>query len=74
MTESSEQGGNKAGEKADGKKGGKCPVCGKPTEQRYRPFCSQRCQQIDLGRWLGETYRIAADQAPASPSSDLDED
>lgn len=74
MTESSEQGSKKASEAAGNKKSGKCPICGKPAEQRYRPFCSQRCQQIDLGRWLGETYRIAADQTPGSPSSDPDED
>jgi endogenous inhibitor of DNA gyrase (YacG/DUF329 family) len=35
-----------------------CPVCGKPPVQEHRPFCSARCKEIDLGRWLGETYRI----------------
>lgn len=49
------------------KKPGKCPICGKPAEVKYRPFCSQRCQQIDLGKWLGENYRIAADTNPNSP-------
>ena len=54
---------------ADGenRKSGKCPICGKPVEVKYRPFCSQRCQQIDLGKWLGENYRIAADTHPNSP-------
>jgi len=42
------------------KKGRKrgCPTCGKPPSSEHRPFCSVRCKQIDLGRWLGETYRI----------------
>ena len=35
-----------------------CPICGKPPVHDYRPFCSARCKEIDLGRWLGETYRI----------------
>ncbi len=38
--------------------GGKCPTCGRPTEARFRPFCSTRCQQLDLGRWLNESYRV----------------
>jgi uncharacterized protein len=35
-----------------------CPICGKPSIERYRPFCSSRCGQIDLGRWLGERYVV----------------
>jgi endogenous inhibitor of DNA gyrase (YacG/DUF329 family) len=38
-----------------------CPICGKAMVQDYRPFCSRRCADIDLGRWLTESYRIAAD-------------
>jgi uncharacterized protein len=40
-----------------------CPICGKPTAADYRPFCSRRCADIDLGRWLTESYRIPADEA-----------
>ena len=40
----------------------RCPICGKPGEQRHRPFCSPRCADIDLARWLNESYRIP-DQA-----------
>jgi hypothetical protein len=54
-----------------------CPICKKPVEPRYRPFCSQRCQQRDLGQWLNENYRIAADSDPNAPGTlpqdDLDE-
>ena len=38
-----------------------CPICGKPAAARFRPFCSRRCADIDLGRWLGEVYRIPAE-------------
>jgi endogenous inhibitor of DNA gyrase (YacG/DUF329 family) len=41
-----------------------CPICGKPSTPRSRPFCSRRCAQIDLGRWLDGRYRIAGDEAP----------
>lgn len=30
-----------------------CPVCHKPPAPRYRPFCSRRCADVDLARWLG---------------------
>ena len=42
----------------------KCPVCGKPADLKYRPFCSKRCADIDLGRWLKEGYRFETDEAP----------
>ena len=38
-----------------------CPICRRPRNARYRPFCSKRCADIDLGRWFGETYRIPAE-------------
>ena len=36
----------------------KCPNCGKPVEQAFRPFCSARCKQVDLNRWFSESYRV----------------
>lgn len=39
-----------------------CPVCGKPAEAKYRPFCSKRCADVDLGRWLTGGYAIATDE------------
>jgi endogenous inhibitor of DNA gyrase (YacG/DUF329 family) len=44
----------------------KCPVCGRAaavdrTQDPHAPFCSRRCKTIDLGRWLGEGYRIPVD-------------
>jgi len=38
--------------------GSRCPICRSPTEQAYRPFCSKRCRDVDLARWLGGTYAI----------------
>jgi endogenous inhibitor of DNA gyrase (YacG/DUF329 family) len=35
-----------------------CPICGKPAEPEHRPFCSARCRQVDLGRWLSGNYVI----------------
>jgi endogenous inhibitor of DNA gyrase (YacG/DUF329 family) len=38
----------------------RCPVCGRPAVQRLRPFCSARCADVDLGRWLAEGYAVPA--------------
>ena len=35
-----------------------CAVCGKPQDSRFKPFCSKRCADIDLGRWLKGNYVI----------------
>jgi len=36
----------------------KCPICGKVTVEAYRPFCSKRCADIDLGKWFAGAYTI----------------
>ena len=41
-----------------------CPICGKPAAPQHRPFCSARCAQIDLGRWLKGNYRIETEEGP----------
>jgi hypothetical protein len=46
----------------------RCPICKKPSSKEHKPFCSKRCADVDLGRWLTGQYRI-----PAAPE-DLDED
>ena len=38
-----------------------CPICSKDTDPKYRPFCSRRCGDVDLGRWLNGSYAIPAD-------------
>jgi len=53
----------------------RCPICDKPAEAKYAPFCSRRCADIDLSRWLKGGYAIpgrATDQddeaeAPKAP-------
>ncbi len=40
-----------------------CPTCqqkGPWRDQPFSPFCSERCKMVDLGKWLGEEYRIAS--------------
>lgn len=50
----------------------RCPICDKPVERRPAnrsfPFCSDRCRLVDLGKWLGEEYRV-----PAEPAEEEDE-
>ncbi|WP_373353911.1 DNA gyrase inhibitor YacG [Pseudoroseicyclus sp. CXY001] len=41
-----------------------CPTCGKPATPEHRPFCSARCKEVDLGRWLKGAYRIPTPEAP----------
>ena len=44
-----------------------CPICGKPTVREFRPFCSGRCADVDLGKWLSGAYAVpsAEEEAPA---------
>ena len=44
-----------------------CPICQKPAMEKSKPFCSLRCAQIDLGRWLGEKYVIPTEEKPSFP-------
>ncbi len=40
-----------------------CPICKKQPDEKYRPFCSKRCADIDLGKWLTGSYAIPADDS-----------
>lgn len=42
----------------------KCPICKKSGVHKFRPFCSKRCADIDLGRWFNEDYSVPAVEAP----------
>lgn len=52
----------------------KCPTCGKDvewsTEQKWRPFCCERCRLIDLGEWASEGHRIPGSES--IPEEQLD--
>ncbi|ETX27123.1 DNA gyrase inhibitor YacG [Roseivivax isoporae] len=49
-----------------------CPVCARPTAPAYRPFCSRRCADIDLAKWLSGSYAIPSDD-PEDAEAALDE-
>lgn len=55
-----------------------CPVCKKPSSQAHHPFCSSRCQDIDLNRWLSGGYVIPGEaveeEEPAPARGGEDED
>ncbi|MBQ4471891.1 MAG: DNA gyrase inhibitor YacG [Alphaproteobacteria bacterium] len=42
----------------------KCPICGKQAVLEYQPFCSKKCADIDLGRWLKGTYVVHTNEVP----------
>lgn len=44
-----------------------CPICGKPSVQEFKPFCSRGCKDRDLLQWLGEGYRVPGE--PVDPDS-----
>ena len=46
-----------------------CPICGKPQSEATRPFCSSRCRDVDLNRWLSGRYVI-----PGRENQDEDEE
>ncbi|MCI3207726.1 MULTISPECIES: DNA gyrase inhibitor YacG [Pandoraea] len=50
-----------------------CPTCGKKVawepKSKFRPFCSERCKQIDMGAWAAEKYTIPA-ESPEDPSQE----
>jgi endogenous inhibitor of DNA gyrase (YacG/DUF329 family) len=43
-----------------------CPLCRKPADPAHKPFCSKRCADLDLNRWLSENYRIPIEEEPAN--------
>jgi uncharacterized protein len=49
--------------------GGRCPLCGKPVVDKFKPFCSSRCSMLDLGKWLGEGYRLETEEDTAESAS-----
>ncbi len=50
-----------------------CPICGKEAAPRSKnasaPFCSPRCKQVDLGKWLDEKYRVETNESGDDPSN-----
>jgi len=55
---------------SSGKAGARpCPICGKPSTEASKPFCSERCRDVDLNRWLSNSYAI-----PSRKDADEDAD
>ena len=52
----------------------KCPICGKPAAAAFRPFCSKRCADVDLQRWLTGGYAIPAVEDEDGPADEDSED
>ncbi len=50
----------------------KCVRCSQPVQPRFRPFCSQRCADIDLGTWFTGGYRVPSNEAPDEGESSLE--
>ena len=48
-----------------------CPTCNAPSVAEFKPFCSKRCADVDLGRWFNEGYRIPTDEVPADVPGDV---
>ncbi|MGR3377112.1 DNA gyrase inhibitor YacG [Salipiger abyssi] len=45
-----------------------CPICGRATDAKFRPFCSKRCADIDLAKWMSGSYAI-----PSTDPEDVEE-
>jgi uncharacterized protein len=45
-----------------------CPICKRTSAAEFKPFCSARCKDEDMRRWLGGEYRIPTDETPPEPS------
>lgn len=52
----------------------KCPICGKMTDSmQYRPFCSKRCADVDLGNWLTGKYSVPAEEMDEEDIKELED-
>ena len=52
--------------------GRKCPTCGKPAAEKFRPFCSKRCADVDLNRWFSGRYAIPVAEQEDAPEAGAD--
>ena len=50
-----------------------CPICRKDSDAKYRPFCSRRCADVDLGRWLTGSYAVPAEPVDEADFPDADD-
>lgn len=57
--------------KAESEPSKTCPICGKPSAKPFTPFCSKRCADIDLGRWLKGVYAIPVSEAEGTEEDEV---
>lgn len=50
-----------------------CPICKKPSDPNYRPFCSRRCADVDLGKWLNGSYAVPGSDDPDELAEAIEE-
>jgi endogenous inhibitor of DNA gyrase (YacG/DUF329 family) len=50
-----------------------CPECGQPSDRHCHPFCSERCKNMDLGRWLNGSYAIPVSEIEENLDQDDDD-
>jgi uncharacterized protein len=63
-----------ANDNAAAKQAPACAICGRPRVEKYAPFCSRRCADVDLYRWLNGKYAIPASEEPDEKSQDASSD
>lgn len=63
----------KAGRKKKRPQGPRCPICKEPAQETYRPFCSGRCADVDLGRWMSGDYALPAEEEDDPDAEDAAE-
>ena len=49
-----------------------CPICKKDMAAAYKPFCSKRCADVDLGKWLNGSYAVASEPEDSSEEAELE--
>jgi hypothetical protein len=52
----------------------KCAMCGRPVEAEFKPFCSKRCADADLAKWLGGDYKVPTNEQPDDVNGDDKDD
>jgi len=51
-----------------------CPICDKPADPKFRPFCSKRCADVDLQRWFKGSYAIPAVENEEQPQEGFEDE
>jgi endogenous inhibitor of DNA gyrase (YacG/DUF329 family) len=52
----------------------RCPICERPTDEAYAPFCCKRCADVDLQRWFSGAYAVPSEEGPEDGLPDEDAD